>query len=224
MLAAPVGAQEPLVVVELFTSQGCSSCPPADALMHKLAARDDVLPLALHVDYWDYIGWKDEYADPAHARRQKGYARRAGRNMVYTPQMIINGQQDIVGTDAMALADLIAGHRDAPQSVSLTATRTGRDVVIRVAPLAGVVIDPQTGPFDLVVVRYALLRHANITRGENAGQMLDYANVVEAWITLGQWDGQAAVEVGFTLDSDSPAAVVVQHHDLGPIVAAVRVD
>jgi len=85
---------EPLVVVELFTSQGCSSCPPADALMIELVQRKDVIGLALHVDYWDYIGWKDEYGDPSFTRRQKGYAHRAGRKMVYTPQMIVNGQEE----------------------------------------------------------------------------------------------------------------------------------
>src|SRR6056297_1329329 len=88
---APALADDP-VVVELFTSQGCSSCPPADAMLGELAERDDVIPLALHVDYWDYIGWADIFADPAYTRRQKGYAHATGQRMVYTPQMVIDGQ------------------------------------------------------------------------------------------------------------------------------------
>ena len=85
---AAVAESDP-VVVELFTSQGCSSCPPADRIMHDLAKRDDVIGLALHVDYWDYIGWKDEYADPDHTLRQRSYARQGGRSMIYTPQMVV---------------------------------------------------------------------------------------------------------------------------------------
>jgi hypothetical protein len=96
ILSAPSLAQDRPVLVELFTSQGCSSCPPADALLHKLARRDDVVALALHVDYWDYIGWKDTFAKAAHSARQRAYAREAGRRMVYTPQMIINGADHVV--------------------------------------------------------------------------------------------------------------------------------
>ena len=90
-LSTPAVADGP-VVVELYTSQGCSSCPPADAMLHDLAARPDVIALALHVDYWDYIGWVDEFADPAYTRRQKQYAQVAGNPSVYTPQMVIGGR------------------------------------------------------------------------------------------------------------------------------------
>ena len=101
-LAIPATAQENPVVVELFTSQGCSSCPPADALMHDLAAREDVIPLALHVDYWDYIGWKDPFGNPAHADRQRAYAAAGNRRTIYTPEMVVGGVTDIVGTQPMA--------------------------------------------------------------------------------------------------------------------------
>lgn len=127
VLALPVHSQtarEP-VVVELYTSQGCSSCPPADALLHELAARDDVLPLALHVDYWDYIGWKDKFARREHTRRQKGYARAGGRRMIYTPQMIIMGQEDVVGADAMQVESAIQKHQKQPRPVSLKLRRDG---------------------------------------------------------------------------------------------------
>src|SRR6056297_1175836 len=103
-------AQERPVVVELFTSQGCSSCPPADAYLHKLAAREDVIALALHVDYWDYIGWKDSFGKAAWSDRQHGYAKAAGRGMVYTPQMIINGTDHVVGNRPKDVEYLIDRH------------------------------------------------------------------------------------------------------------------
>src|SRR5262249_1393689 len=96
------------VVVELFTSQGCNSCPPADALLGKLARRKDVLPLAFHVDYWDYIGWKDPFASKEGTERQYNYGRALGLNMVYTPQMVIDGSQDAVGSDEGAVMRGIA--------------------------------------------------------------------------------------------------------------------
>ena len=86
-VALPVAAEQRPVVVELYTSQGCSSCPPADVMFNELAERDDVIVIALHVDYWDYIGWKDEFGDPAHADRQRAYANTAGRRSIYTPEM-----------------------------------------------------------------------------------------------------------------------------------------
>src|SRR6056297_2439763 len=95
------------VVVELFTSQGCSSCPPADALLHDLAERGDVLALSLHVDYWDYIGWKDQFAQPAFTLRQKAYAVSGDRKMIYTPQMIVAGHVDVVGHKAMKVVRAI---------------------------------------------------------------------------------------------------------------------
>jgi len=91
------------VVVELFTSQGCSSCPPADKILGELAKRDDVIALSLHVDYWDYLGWKDDFASPAHTARQQGYATALGERMMFTPQMIIGGTDSVVGSRAMEL-------------------------------------------------------------------------------------------------------------------------
>ena len=105
---APLEGARADVVVELYTSQGCSSCPPADALLEQLAARDDVIALSLHVDYWDYLGWQDAFANPAFTKRQRGYAARAGSSMIYTPQMVIGGRDHIVGTKGMELSDLIA--------------------------------------------------------------------------------------------------------------------
>lgn len=207
------------VVVELFTSQGCSSCPPADEILHELAKRDDVIGLALHVDYWDYIGWKDEFADPDHTRRQRAYAREGGRSMIYTPQMVINGQHDVVGAKSRELDRIIDAHLIAPAQASVTAARSGNDITVDVTPIE--LEDGET--YDVRVVQYTPLRHASIRRGELAGYELDYANVVENWQVAGQWDGAAPQQFTATLSVDLPAVVLVQRAGHGPIVAAAKV-
>ncbi len=217
-LAFPAAADGP-VVVELFTSQGCSSCPPADAIMHDLAKRDDVIGLALHVDYWDYIGWKDEYADPFHTARQRAYAREGGRDMIYTPQMVVNGRQDVVGAKRGQLDRLITAGLTAAPVAQVSAEQTGDVISIQVAP-----VDlPGGAVFDIRVVQYTPLRHASIRRGELAGRELDYANVVESWQVAGQWDGAEAQDFQVELGSDLPAVVLVQRAGQGPIIAAARV-
>lgn len=220
--ASPAAAEEQAgpVVVELFTSQGCSSCPPADALMHDLAGRSDVIALALHVDYWDYIGWKDEFAIPGHTARQKAYARNGGRRMIYTPQMIVMGQESIVGAKAMKLADLIAAHKALPAPATVLIHRQGPRVTVDLAPR----LSPSGGPFDVQLVRFDPHRTVKITRGENAGRTLDYANIVLGWHGLGTWDGVAAVTLSADLPDDMPVAVLVQRRDTGAIAVAGRSD
>lgn len=227
MLALPVLAQSVdapprtgPVVVELYTSQGCSSCPPADEILRDLTGRKDVLPLALHVDYWDYIGWKDQFADPAHALRQKGYAQTGGRKMVYTPQMIVMGKEDVVGAKAMKLADLITHYKQTQRTAGASIVRSGSEAVIVVSPFD----KPLNGRFDIQLVRYAPLRHIEITRGENAGRALDYANVVDSWQVVATWDGQGPLRIDVPLPGDYPAAVLVQHVNHGRIVATAQVD
>lgn len=223
LLGGAARAQEdaapPPVVVELFTSQGCASCPPADAMIAELAARDDVIPLALHVDYWDYIGWKDIYADPAYTLRQKAYAQAAGRNMIYTPQIIVNGLDDIEGARPMELADRIIAHRARPAMVVLHAMREGQTLRLKARALDAL----PDGTFLVHLVRYAPSRHTRITEGENAGRNLDYANVVEGWQVLDEWDGQAPLDLSADLPGPSPAVVLIQREGPGVIVAAARV-
>lgn len=219
-LTAPAMAEGDPVVVELFTSQGCSSCPPADRIMHELAKRDDVIGLALHVDYWDYIGWKDEYADPAHTDRQRAYAREAGRSMIYTPQMVINGQQDVIGAKGLELEHLINAHLTAAPEAEVSATRNGNEVTVDVTPVEL----PADETYEVRVVQYSPMRHASIRRGELAGHELDYANVVENWQVAGQWDGVAPQEFRASVPLDLPAVVLVQRAGHGPIVAAARVE
>ena len=121
--ATAANAGDRPVVIELYTSQGCSSCPPADALLNELAGRDDVIALAMHVDYWDYIGWKDIFANPAHTVRQRAYANADGQRMIYTPQMIVGGKDHVVGYKPMHLAKLIETHGDLPVVVDIQMIR-----------------------------------------------------------------------------------------------------
>lgn len=215
ILSLPSTADSP-VVVELYTSQGCSSCPPADALFHEISDREDVIALSLHVDYWDYIGWKDEFADPAHAKRQRAYARGAGRRSIYTPEMIVNGTTDIVGTRPMQLADAIAKHAQAPAVMDLGLVRNGDELVVSSDPVTA------EGPFVVHMMRYAPSREARITRGENAGRTLTYANVVEGWKVLGQWDGRTPLSISADVEGDMPVVVLVQNMERGTIIGANR--
>ena len=217
LLAMPAFAQNSPVVVELFTSQGCSSCPPADELMHALAERDDVIALALHVDYWDYIGWKDEFADPRNAERQRAYATTAGRRSIYTPEMIVNGLTDIVGAKPMEIAKAIAIHKEYPQAVSLSLTRKGEQVQIDAT-----VLRSGSGPMVVQMLRYTPQRKARITRGENAGRTITYANVTEDWKVLREWDGKSPLSLAARAPGDAPVVVLIQAARMGPILAAAQ--
>ncbi|WP_323764318.1 DUF1223 domain-containing protein [Marinovum sp.] len=201
------------VVVELFTSQGCSSCPPADELLHKLAARSDVIALALHVDYWDYIGWKDRFALPGHTRRQKGYAKAAGRRMIYTPQMIINGTDHVVGNHPMDVSDLIAQHEARPRPVTLTLEESGGKTILTLTAASEL-----PGEVRVMLVDYDPQATTEITKGENAGRTISYANIVESWQELGRWDGRGDFRA--ELPEVSSAAVLVQQAEFGPMMAA----
>ena len=216
-LAAPLAARadDGPVVVELFTSQGCSSCPPADALLHDLAAEPGVIALALHVDYWDYLGWADAFASPAFTARQHAYARAAGSRTVYTPQFIIGGQDHGVGARAMEVGSAIRAHAAADSGVELQAARTAGGLRIEATAAR---------PADMVVqlVRFDPLRSVDVLRGENAGRTLRYANVVTAWDRIARWDGSAPLALDATLSGADGAVVIVQAAGNGPILAAAR--
>lgn len=206
------------VVVELYTSQGCSSCPPADALLGELAGRDGVIALSLHVDYWDYLGWKDDFANPAFSARQRGYASSSGQSMIYTPQMIIGGKDQIVGTRAMDLADTLARHKEAEAPIALEAQRVGDMVWIQADPV-------QNGQGELIVqlVHYSAAETVSIKRGENAGREMTYHNVVKGWKQIAEWDGVSAFSIEAPASGDDPMAVIIQHVGPGEIIAAAKV-
>jgi len=219
-VSGPATAEPSPVVVELFTSQGCSSCPPADELLKRLATREDVLPLAYHVDYWDYIGWADAFADPAHTVRQRGYAQVGGRNMIYTPQMIIMGREDVVGADAMQLSEVLGTYAGHKPKVNLSVLVRGEQISITVPKQP----ERRGDVMRVQLVRYTPLRRVDIKRGELAGNTLDYANVVESVQVLADWDGADPLDLSVELPDDLPAAVLVQQWPFGPILAAARAE
>lgn len=206
------------VVVELFTSQGCSSCPPADALLADLATRDDVLPLALHVDYWDYIGWPDEYADPRFTHRQKAYARIAGERMIYTPQIIVGGVVHLIGSRTPAVTEAIEAQRAAASTVDIEVARDGEMVRIEAVLTSGAA----PGPMLIQIVPFAHHERVAIRGGENAGAVIDYANIVRDWQMIDQWDG--AEPWSGEVHLEGSAAVIVQAEGPGRILGAERVD
>jgi hypothetical protein len=219
--ATSLGAQAENVpvVVELFTSQGCSSCPPADQFMKVLAERDDVIALSMHVDYWDYIGWKDEFADPQHAERQRAYATHSGRRSVYTPEMIVNGDIDIIGAKPMAVATAIEAHKAQPRLVEVVLSREGATMNVAVRALQDV-----PGPLTVLMVRFQPERVSNITRGENAGRVITYVNVAQDLQELGPWDAQSDFSAVVPVADDLPVVVMVQKQSMGRILAAARLD
>lgn len=218
LFATPLRAQEPPVLVELFTSQGCSSCPPADALLRELAERADVMALSLHVDYWDYIGWKDIFARPEHSARQRAYAAADGRRMVYTPQIIIDGSDEVMGTHPKDVAALIEKHR-AGSDVSLDAVRADGNLSIKAHAAPGA-----EGICAVQLVRYRPHATVEITRGENAGRTLDYTNIVTDMTHLTDWDMRTPLNLQVPMTGDLPAAVIIQQGRHGPVEAVARVD
>ncbi len=219
LFAQPASAEQRPVVVELFTSQGCSSCPPADTLMVQLEERDDVIGIALHVDYWDYIGWKDAFGDPAHAARQRAYAREAGRRSIYTPEMIVNGQTDIVGAKPMVLSKAIAEHKAQPVQVDLDIARVGDTLTIEVQSLQG-----GLGPMSVHMLRLIPEQTTEITRGENIGKTIAYRNIAHDWAVLETWDGKAPLRLTRQINGAAPVVVLIQSGQAGRIVAAAQLD
>lgn len=218
VMASVAYAGERVVVVELFTSQGCSSCPPADAFFHSdLAPRSDVIALALHVDYWDYIGWKDKFANPAYAKRQKKYARAAGHRSVYTPQMIVAGRDHVVGHHPEKLRAALARHLARDPVVEMALDRAGDQVTIRARARQA------TGPLVVQLVRYKPVEDVAIRRGENAGKTITYANIVADWQVVGTWDGRAELTLSAPAPGPMPVVAIVQQAGHGQILGAARV-
>lgn len=215
LTAGGAAAQERTVVVELFTSQGCSACPPADAMLRELAGMEGVIPLALHVDYWDYIGWQDTFGSPRYTARQQAYAMAAGERMVYTPQIIVGGRDAVIGADPMAVMAFVRAHAATATGIELALVRQGDSLQISADTDAAL---PQ--PLVVQVVRYLPEAVVDITRGENAGQNLSYANIVTDWQTIGEWDGSVPLRHDLAVAGSEPVVVILQEPGPGLIVAA----
>lgn len=221
---APAQAGGPLTVVELYTSQGCSSCPPADRFLGELAARDDVVALSEHITYWDYLGWKDTFGSPTATRRQRAYGREFGRNSVYTPQMVIGGREHVVGSDSAALGR--AMQRDLADDrprLDVTLSRGDSNTILVHIP------EHESGTQEPAVVwlfRYDRVNTVAVERGENAGMSFTYHNVVREIRELAQWRGEA-MTIALALDDlkaggRDGCAIVVQRRGTGPIIGAAR--
>ena len=210
------------VVIELFTSQGCSSCPPADAFLGELAKRPDVLALGFHVDYWDYIGWKDPYASKLASQRQRLYARAFDLPYVYTPQIVVNGEAQAVGSergDVENALKRIAAHPPAGPSLDLALERDGT-LAVRIG----------AGKEESATVWLACFDREHktpVARGENAGSTLTNYRVVRHFEAIGNWKGAAldlkvsAAEMAEYVERpDQGVAVLVQRGEVGPVLAA----
>ena len=185
-LANAEQAARPLAVVELFTSQGCSSCPPADVFLGELVDRGDVVALSYHIDYWDYLGWKDTLASPENTARQRAYGRSFGSSSVYTPQMIVNGRTHMAGSRRTAVINAMEDRAgtDEGLTVDLAASYAGDNLMIKVGPGG-------KQKAHVVLVSFDARHIVEIKRGENRGKSLAYHNAVTAVQTVGVWKGSA---------------------------------
>lgn len=209
-----VAAADRPVVVELFTSEGCSSCPPADAYLTDLArGRSDVLPLAFHVTYWNRLGWTDPFSMAAATDRQGRYAARFGDGS-YTPEMVVDGRQGLVGSDrGAAEAAIGAARRQDREAPALEATLRGGTV--------SVVLGTGHGAARIVLVGYDGQHRTNVGRGENSGRTLVESNIVRSIASIGRWSGAAAT-VTAPAPAGEAAAVLLEAPD-GSILGAARV-
>ncbi len=219
--AAPATGDEtqPRVVVELFTSQGCSSCPPADAYLGELAQRPDVLALAFHVDYWNYIGWTDPYASKFSTERQRDYARHLNLRYVYTPQMVVNGSTEGVGSERLVIAALIKAAEEEKALRQHVSIEGRADGALAIHVDAGAGAEPAT----LWLIGFDREHATSVLRGENEGRTLKDYQVVRSFSAVDIWRGQA-LDLTLAADQrpagDGGVAVLLQQDGTGHIIGA----
>lgn len=210
-------------VLELFTSQGCSSCPPADMLMRNMAERSDLLVLSMPVDYWDYIGWKDTLASPKNTDRQRAYARALGSGSVYTPQVVVNGAAHAVGSNKVEIEGAIerTSAEFAKRRIPAHLWLQSGSLVIEAgeAPQGAGITDA-----TIWLVVFARSAEVAVKRGENSGRTLAYTNVVRSMTPVGRWTGKPLVlqlTLAAVMQPESEDSVVlIQENSNGPIVGA----
>ena len=214
-------AQQAPAVLELYTSQGCSSCPPADRLLESYAKRRDIVALSFNVDYWDYLGWKDTLGNPAFSQRQRTYALKRGDGEVYTPQVVVNGMSHAIGSIPRQIDNAIkrSSRRLANAKVPLSVKRVGGKLVIEVGDGT---TPPKPATIWLATVKTKVT--VPVRHGENRGRTLTYHNVVRKMTPVGMWTGKHTVVQLMNDDvlqgKADTCAILVQLGKGGPIVAA----
>jgi hypothetical protein len=220
---ALAAAGQPRAFLELFTSQGCSSCPAADKLLGELANDSSLVAISLPIDYWDYLGWKDTLASPGHSARQRAYARMRGDRQVYTPQVVVNGSTHVLGSDRTAIERAITqtDRNPAIMSVPVLLSVGGGDLNVKI-PASN---EHAAGEVWLCPLARSVA--VEIGRGENSGRTITYHNVVRHWLKLGDWTGTDlswSVPVSEIVADKSDAAVVIVQQGTrekpGPILGA----
>ena len=181
---------DPRAVVELFTSQGCSSCPPADKIIGELAKDPSIIAMSMPIDYWDYLGWKDTLADSRFSARQKAYSRVRGDRDVYTPQAVINGSMHVIGSDRNSIENAISttSREDGVMSVPVTMTQSGKQLTVSVAAANNA---PRAQHGEVWICSISKEIPISIGRGENRGKEITYHNVVRNLVKLGDWNGNS---------------------------------
>jgi hypothetical protein len=185
--SAPMPAPR-FAVIELFTSQGCSSCPPADALLTWLSGEPGVIPLSFHVDYWNYIGWTDPFSSADWSARQRSYARVSRAAQVYTPQAVVNGETQFVGSNERTARAEIRKALDRPADVRVGLERKGDSILVEASPLRR----PTPGPLVVLLAEFEVKTETAVRRGENGGRKLRNDFVVRRLEKIGVLDGSTA--------------------------------
>ena len=212
---AQLPATQRSVVVELFTSQGCSSCPPADALLGELANQPNVIALAFHVDYWDSIAWSDRFAVPEAVKRQRRYVEVLGLSSAFTPQAVIDGRRSLLGSDRRGIQQAIA---EAPALIPIQLAVAGGELTVSLPSVS----DHRV--YDVNVVAYLPQATTQIGHGENAGRKLTEFNIVRQFRRLGAWDGKSAtfrVPLNSFPSDANRVVVLIQQESQGPIAGAL---
>ena len=219
-------AAAPDVVVELFSSQGCSSCPPADRLLTELRARPGVLALSYHVDYWDYLGWKDTLGSPEFSQRQYDYAKARGDMDVYTPQMIINGGKPLVGSQRSEVYAVLEKSHQAKWPVALAMTGGDKEIIVDCGAFQGDG-EPAT---EATLWLMPMLAEAKvkIERGEIAGREITYNNAVRKLLPAAMWTGKpsriALPKDGLLTQDSTSCVALLQEGKLGRVLGAAKLD
>jgi hypothetical protein len=215
------GKDRRIVLVELYTSQGCSSCPPADQLQAELAERPDVLALTFPVDYWDYLGWHDTLAHPANSMRQMDYSKRSQSGRVFTPQMVIDGVFSAVGGERQDVLAKLNNREMVASLVPLSIDVKDEKISVKVPSAPGALNGSDTGKATLWLFPFAKVNVVHISGGENEGHSVRYAHVVGNFVGLGQWSGAGAT-YEHTLDAadrdEFGYAAVLQEDRVGPVL------